>query len=35
MTPLAAMIVLAAALVHALWNLLLSKSDDDHSRTAA
>ena len=35
MTPLAAVIVLAAALVHALWNLLLSKSDDDHSRTAA
>jgi len=35
MTPLAAVIVLAAALVHALWNVLLSKSDDDHSRTAA
>ena len=36
MTPLATMIVIAAALVHALWNLLLSKSnDDDQSRTAA
>ncbi len=35
MSPLAAVIVLAAALVHALWNLLLSKSDGDHSRTAA
>ena len=35
MTPLATMIVLAAALVHAMWNLLLSKSDDDQSQTAA
>ena len=35
MTPLATMIVLAAALVHAMWNLMLSKSDDDQSQTAA